>query len=151
MSLTQEIGLVLSMISVPKKVAHFFYLNHSEKGICIKRKSFFFFPPRHSPKSFIFWLKSGIKIYLQTPATLDSPAFFRKSNFLPCHLYLFQLEHSITSIFSFQTATRLHSLSYTPNSIPVNTFSLYPQVLLVHLNRVNPVSLICSISSTSTL
>ena len=39
--------------------------------------------PRHSPKSSIFWLKSGIKILSQTPTALDFPSLFQKSNFLP--------------------------------------------------------------------
>ena len=45
----------------------------------------FSFQPRHSPKSFIFWLNFGIKILSQTPTTLDFSLVFPKSNLLPWH------------------------------------------------------------------
>jgi len=70
--------LGLSKIFGPEKVAHFFTY---KKGIRPKQIPLLF-PPCHSPKSSIFWLKFGIKILSQTPTTLDFPAFFQKSNLL---------------------------------------------------------------------
>lgn len=59
-------------------------------------------PPRHSPKSSIFWHKFGIKIPLQTPTTLDFPRLFQKSNFLP-----WQMNKTLIITFSYHSLLRI--------------------------------------------